>query len=392
MSIRGFVEYREGSTRLLVPELSLTREPPEMQPAFFNKRGRVVRDVSVLAYEAFGRDRDPPAVMADPLAGVGSRSLRVAVECPSITRVLINDLNPAAVKAGLKSAQLNGVSRKVSFTTKDANLFLAELAERDSRVDIVDVDPFGTPAPFVESAIRAVKDGGVVSLTATDTAPLSGLYHEVAYRKYGAHPLRTDYSREVGLRLLLGLLVHRALVYDMWAQPLFCHADQHYMRVYASLHISPSYANDSLKKLGYILHCFKCDYRESSCYVKVACPRCGGKLKAGGPLWTSDLHDAAFLRRMMELAKGPFRRYLQLFKRAEGELGLPPYYYKVPYFTDALGLPSLSPAVLAQRLIERGFKAAPACVDPQGLKTDASLDDFLSCLKRDQPLNPKQTK
>lgn len=393
MSLDGFVTYREGKTSLLVPSTSLGKGPPELSPAFFNPRGRTVRDISMLAFEAFAEGLASPPTFADPLSGVGARSLRVAVECPGVSSIMANDLNPTAIRAAELAAKVNGCAGRIAFSTLDANLFLAGLAAPDARPGIIDIDPFGTPAPFVESALRAVADGGLLAVTATDTAVLSGLYPDVAYRKYGARALRTDYSRESMLRILVGLVAHRALVYDMAVDPLLCHADQHYDRAYCRVRISASDANASLASIGYILHCFKCGHREAASAVRELCPACGGKLKAAGPLWLSDLHDGAFLDSLVGLASGrSMKRYLPLLARAKDELGFPPYYYKIPHFTDGLGIASVSPTELALRLESKGFSGVRSSVDGQGVKTDAPVSALLEALRAGQPSKPRPTK
>jgi tRNA (guanine26-N2/guanine27-N2)-dimethyltransferase len=393
VSLEGFVPHKEGRTTLLVPELSLGKGPPELFPAFFNPRGKVVRDISVIAVEAFSRTTSSSAVFADPLAGVGGRSLRIAVECPSVSAVKANDLNPIAIQAASRAAHMNGCEGKVELSGVDANLFLARLSSPQGRPHIIDVDPFGTPAPFVESSLRAIVDGGMLAVTATDTAVLSGLHPEVARRKYGAQALRTDYSRESMLRMLLGLVAHRALVYDMVIDPLLCHADQHYARVYCRVRISPTEANASLDRIGYLLHCFKCGHRESVDHTKETCPLCGGRLKASGPLWVGDLYEKAFLDSMCEASASlEMKKYDSLFARAREEIGFPPFYFKIPYFTDQLGVASLSPSDLVERLTAAGFRAVRSSVDGQGVKTTANVEEVVAALSSSHPMKPRHTK
>ena len=38
------------------------------------------------------------------------------------------------------------------------------------------VDPFGSPVPFIQSAIRGCRRKGILAITATDTAPLAGAH------------------------------------------------------------------------------------------------------------------------------------------------------------------------------------------------------------------------
>jgi tRNA G26 N,N-dimethylase Trm1 len=62
------------------------------------------------------------------------------------------------------------------------------------RFTIVDLDPFGSPANYVDCMMRSVEDGGLVSVTATDTAVLCGKHPEVCLRKYYGLPLNNSYS------------------------------------------------------------------------------------------------------------------------------------------------------------------------------------------------------
>ena len=40
---------------------------------------------------------------------------------------------------------------------------------KDQRFDAIDIDPYGSMTPFVYPAIRAIKDGGLLSITCTDS-------------------------------------------------------------------------------------------------------------------------------------------------------------------------------------------------------------------------------
>lgn len=47
-------------------------------------------------------------------------------------------------------------------------------SHRSSRVDCIDLDPYGTAAPFLDSALQATEDGGLMCITCTDLAVLAG--------------------------------------------------------------------------------------------------------------------------------------------------------------------------------------------------------------------------
>ena len=42
-----------------------------------------------------------------------------------------------------------------------------------SRVDVVDLDPYGTAAPFIDAAVQSVNDSGLLCVTCTDLAVLA---------------------------------------------------------------------------------------------------------------------------------------------------------------------------------------------------------------------------
>lgn len=67
----------------------------------------------------------------------------------------------------------------------------------DERFLIVDLDPYGTCAPFVDGAIQAVTEGGLLMVTCTDLAILCGNHSETCYAKYGSMSIRIDSCHEM---------------------------------------------------------------------------------------------------------------------------------------------------------------------------------------------------
>jgi len=63
--------------------------------------------------------------------------------------------------------------------------------------DVVDLDPYGTAVPFLESAIQSIADGGLLAVTFTDMAVLCARNPHVTFYKYGAAPLSKNYCHEV---------------------------------------------------------------------------------------------------------------------------------------------------------------------------------------------------
>lgn len=63
--------------------------------------------------------------------------------------------------------------------------------------DAIDLDPYGCPSRFLDSAVQAVRDGGLLLVTCTDMAVLAGNSPETCYVKYGAVSLRSPACHEM---------------------------------------------------------------------------------------------------------------------------------------------------------------------------------------------------
>ncbi len=217
------------------------------------------------------------------------------------------------------------------------------------RFDYVDVDPFGSPSEFLDSAVRATRDGGVIALTATDMAPLCGVSPTACLRKYGGKSLRTVYTHEVALRLVVGAAVRAAAIHEMGVKPLFGYYADHYVRVYLGLRHSAKPADAALAEMGYIVHCPRCLHREAvkGPYLKASrtCAVCGGQMVVGGPMWLGDTSDDAFTGEMLERALkvgGWEPRLIHLVETIRGEIGLPPTYFHLDEFSHRAVVSSLN--------------------------------------------------
>ena len=118
----------------------------------------------------------------------------MANEVLEFDRVFLNDISPVSIELAQIAARQNRVEQKCIFSQEETCAFLSgRVPNHGERFDAVDLDPFGTPSPFVDDALRATKHGGILSVSATDTAVLCGIYPSVAQRKYLGLPLRTEY-------------------------------------------------------------------------------------------------------------------------------------------------------------------------------------------------------
>ena len=381
----------EGETSLVVPALS----EPKMIPAFFNPKGKLVRDVSIVCYKAFADAIDrSDLTFVDALTGTGARGIRVAKEVKTCSKIFLNDVNSAALGIASESAEINGIKEKCVFSKSEACAFLLSRTENaGERFDIVEIDPFGTPSDYVDCAIKACKDGGLVSLTATDSAVLCGVYPKVALRKYLGFPLRTDYCHEVGMRLIFGLLAQTAMRLETGIRPLFCHHDMHYFRVYCQVKVGNNYSRENEAEIGFVLHCFKCGKRSligrdeffststsiskrerASLSATLTCPNCGpgSRFAVGGPCWIGKIQSTDFVKKCAAASES------QLFSE---ELDLP-LYYDLTTISQGLGTrtPRITDTIEALRGL--GFTASRTRLNPKAVRTEAPIDQLRGVVER----------
>jgi len=372
---------KEGSVRTLVPTLKKPHtHVPSKLPVFYNPRMELNRDVAVVSLRAYQKMVGRSLSVCDPMAGCGVRGIRFATEVSGIERVVMNDLTPEASKLAIFNVKRNRLSNRITVENMDANLLLSLHSSPGRRFDFIDVDPFGSPSPFLDSAVRATVDGGLIALTATDTAPLCGVRPKACLRKYFGKPLRTEYCHELAVRLLISCLAITAARHGLGIKVLFCHSTNHYIRVYARVVRSKSGANETLENIGYILHCFNCFHRELSpgiaSILKSKCDECDHRLSVAGPLWLKNLFSKKFFYIMLQEVEnaglGEKKRLARLLNTISAEIDATPTYYVIDKISDRFGLQTPPKKRILTALINLGYQASPTHFNYRGIKTNAS--------------------
>ncbi|MEM3550829.1 MAG: tRNA (guanine(10)-N(2))-dimethyltransferase [Candidatus Bathyarchaeia archaeon] len=376
---------QEGKVKFLVPKLKAfitkpSEYAPSKAPVFYNPIMELNRDIGVIALQAYWKNFNCNLSICEPLTGCGVRGIRYAKEVEGVEKVLINDINRKAFELAKYNVKINRLSRKVKVVNSDANLLLAMYRAPGKRFDFIDLDPFGSPVPFLESAIRALRSGGLIALTATDMAPLCGVYPKACIRRYQAKPLRTEYCHELAVRLLAGCLATTAAKHDIGVQILFSHSTDHYIRVYARIEHGAKKADESIGKLGRIHHCFKCFHRhvEKGFFTDIygQCPECGSKTDFAGPLWLDKIFDDKFCEIMIKESCNfklkNSKRIKKILTLIRGEVEAPTAYYVLDVICDRLAIQVPPLNRVFEALEKEGFRAFKTHFNPKGLKTEAS--------------------
>ncbi|MGV8168693.1 MAG: tRNA (guanine(26)-N(2))-dimethyltransferase [Candidatus Nanoarchaeia archaeon] len=324
---------------------------------FYNPVMRVNRDFTLLVLAA---SEKKDMKIADALAGSGIRSLRLIKELPSekIKQILVNDAKKDYEDYMQKNIELNELSEqqksKILPFNNDARKFLMN----NRPFDYIDIDPFGTPNPFLDSAIQAIRNKGILSVTATDTSALCGSYVSACKRKYWASPLRNEWMHEFGLRILARKVQLLGIQYDKALIPVFSYAKDHYMKIF-----------------------FRCDQGKTKVdKVLEAHKTVAFKGKEYGPVWIGQLWDSELVEGMMKESEK-----LEISKETKKILAIINEEKNVDsvFFHDAHKLSEKlktgdTPKFekLIDSLKKKGFKASRTHFSVTGIKTNASEEEF----------------
>ena len=352
-----FSKIIEGRTALVVPQTGHLKGPGTRASVFYNPAMRTNRDMTVLFGMAAAKDGWS---VLDALGGTGAKGIRLAKESGLDLEVHVNDLSQDAypiIKRNIAANKLKNV--------KASNLEYNALLS-DGGFDWIDIDPYGSPVKFIDLAVRRTSRNGVLSITATDTAPLCGTKTDTCQRRYLATPMNERSCHEFGLRILVGNAIRRAAVFDYGLEPLVAYYHGHYFRAFFRKTKGAKAADASLGNLGYV------GWDDSEGYFLADSQPCSGRW--AGPLWTGSLWDPATVKRMLGRCDDSFDKATRgILESLKSELPRPPYHYHIDDLAKLTMTRPLRTDDLVRAIRESGFRASGVHYNRKGVKTDAGL-------------------
>ena len=105
--------------------------------------------------------------------------------------------------------------------------------------DVIDLDPYGTAIPFLESTIGCLRNGGLLCVTFTDMAVLCARKPHVSFYKYGSVPLPNRYCHEFALRTVLHMISQMANRHGKVIELLMSLTVDFYVRLFIRIKDSP---------------------------------------------------------------------------------------------------------------------------------------------------------
>ena len=323
--------------------------------------------------------------ICDLFGGSGIRGVRYKNEINGVDHVFINDISETANEYERHNVELNNL-KDIEIFQHDASMFLRM---HRGEFDVIDIDPFGTPSPFLDSAGYCSRRNSLLCVTATDTSALCGTYKEPCIRKYNAKPYKSEYCHETGIRILAGFVALTLAKYSKSIEVKLSHSTEHYMRLYIEVKKGSKKSDECLKNIGYLSHCKHCLYREENKGLATStpdiCPECGEKLIQAGPLWLGEIQNEEFISKMIVESENKKLNtkedVLKLLESCRIEAKSPATFYDVHKICKILKISAPKLDLVFGNLEKEGFEAVKTHFNPLGIKTNAPLKKIKEIIK-----------
>lgn len=271
--MQKFKEVKEGGVFIKI-----------MDGVFYNPKMEINRDLLIAVLQCLNIKE-----FCDAHTATGIKAIRASSENDCISKICCVDLSKKACKNAAENARINGIN-DIKIINADIRKHLLE-----NNYEFVEIDPFGSPAPYVCSLADSCswRRSGYFSLTATDTAVLCGAEHKACVRIYGAAPLHKEIVHEIGLRILTQFVQKMFAQKNLAVLPILSISHRHYLKIFFRFNRDANKCNEIIKNISYFAYCDKCRNRR---YINIGesriCERCGNKMLIAGPVWRGLLHDS----------------------------------------------------------------------------------------------------
>ncbi|KAI5187188.1 tRNA (guanine26-N2/guanine27-N2)-dimethyltransferase [Nematocida homosporus] len=383
--------------------------------AFYNPVQKFNRTMTIRiinAYkEHFGKDS---LSILECMSATGIRAIRYCREIKGSRRIVMNDLSARACAEIVANCQANGIEAKVNEEVDNGECSV-EVCNEDCRVlmlqrkhkyDVIDIDPFGSCALYIESALESIAPGGLLCVTSTDLKALCDSPPEACFKKYGACSISNTYSHEVAIRIILSYISRTAAKLKRTIRPLISLYMDFFIRVFVVVDPVEQKYNSGLEgsSLFFLCQCLNHleipslrqegkAYRHAKANLPEACPLCARKPSLYGPLWKAPLHDPDFIQLVLapideatiQTKTGGVKEMAftsaQIDRRIHGMLSMAkeeeedaPFFYTMSLIATNLKLPMAPLVSIISFLEHNGYTASLSHCRAGAMKTKAPLE------------------
>ncbi|AET39359.1 tRNA (guanine26-N2)-dimethyltransferase Ecym_4296 [Eremothecium cymbalariae DBVPG len=365
------------------------------------------------------KSNSPPGLpymrILEALSATGLRAIRYAHEIPNAKQIVANDLLADAVESIKRNVQFNDVSNIVTPNKDDANVLMYRTKSEGGKFHVIDLDPYGTATPFIDSSMQCIEDGGLMLVTCTDLSVLAGNgYPEKCFALYGGVNMAGhDATHESAIRLVLNLLGSSAAKYKKSIEPLLSLSIDFYIRVFIRVRTSPTEVKNLQNNTmtGYM--CSGCGSyhtqrlgkqservsKKGKAFIKYSlaqgppvdrnCKYCRAVHHVVGPMYAGTLHNQQFLDEVLRINREEHNDEVYgTRKRIEGMLTLAKNELNVPFYFSPNSLSSILKfqvpplKTIVAGLGSLGYTSSLTHAKASSLKTDAPWDAVWYVMKK----------
>ncbi len=338
---------REGMVLLDLPTLYECKGPGKRSGVYYSKMQTITRDLTVVILKNYFRDG---FTALDLLAGSGVRGFRIEKECGG--KVTINEKNPYAREFILRNREINNSYAEI--TDYDAKICFPK-----KRFDYIDIDPYGSPVPFIDLSLKSIKNNGIIGLTATDLPNLAGTNRNKSIMLYHAQGERNYLKHEIGVRILWKYIMEKAMEYELFIDPILTYFGGYYYRIFFRVQKGSKKSFTMVEKIQEI-------YNINN--------------KKIGPLWIGNIHNHEFLKKLKiddYIENKEKIEYLIKISKHENIL----FFYSLEELSKRAGknIPRID--FFIKKINEMGYEASRTQFHPLGIKTKIPYKKILSIFK-----------
>lgn len=396
-----------------VQEGKATILTPKQDEVFYNPIQQFNRDLSIMAIKAYDEIRHEKIQaikkksknkrtklnglkILESLAASGLRSCRYGLEIPEAGKIVANDMLAEAVKSINKNVEYNKLTDKVVANQGDAIKFMGST---DEKFHIVDLDPYGTAAPFIDSAIQCLEDDGMLLVTCTDAGVLAGSgYPEKCFALYGGNNFGNAYvngesNHEVGIRLILNLIASTAAKYKKTIEPMLSLSIDYYFRVLVKVKTSPINVKNHASETMLTYGCNGCghkivqplgmknntkfQYPKLQGPISSNCQYCGTSYNVAGPMYAGNLHNCEFIDKVLKINESSDKEIYATHERIKGMLTLAsnelddaPFFFNLNQLCSIFKSPPISIEQYTKAVGNLGYKVSLTHAKKNCVKTN----------------------
>lgn len=396
-----------------VQEGKATILTPKQDEVFYNPIQQFNRDLSIMAIKAYDEIRHEKIQaikkksknkrtklnglkILESLAASGLRSCRYGLEIPEAGKIVANDMLAEAVKSINKNVEYNKLTDKVVANQGDAIKFMGST---DEKFHIVDLDPYGTAAPFIDSAIQCLEDDGMLLVTCTDAGVLAGSgYPEKCFALYGGNNFGNAYvngesNHEVGIRLILNLIASTAAKYKKTIEPMLSLSIDYYFRVFVKVKTSPINVKNHASETMLTYGCNGCghkivqplgmknntkfQYPKLQGPISSNCQYCGTSYNVAGPMYAGNLHNCEFIDKVLKINESSDKEIYATHERIKGMLTLAsnelddaPFFFNLNQLCSIFKSPPISIEQYTKAVGNLGYKVSLTHAKKNCVKTN----------------------